>query len=76
MGKDSAGWIVAVGGSKSQEPLMEAAKKDGFRIIGLDRNPNNPLFDIAVPISTHEVEEAVRKINLLSSDHKISGVVL
>ena len=55
-------WVLTIGTGSSQAPLIEAARRSGYSIIGVDRSPNNDLVDIAIPISTYSTDKVINEL--------------
>ncbi len=54
--------VLVVGAGVLQVPAIERARKRGYRVVAVDRNPNAPGFafaHVAAPISTMDVEAVV-----------------
>ncbi|MCS6984492.1 MAG: hypothetical protein NZM25_05110 [Leptospiraceae bacterium] len=69
-------YFISLGAGENQLPLIEAAKKLGFRIIGVDRNIDAigfPLCDIRIEESIHNYRRIFLKINLGTLDGNIVG---
>lgn len=52
-------WVLSVACGKSQEPLLKAAKKQGYSIIGVDQSPSSDLVDFPIRLSTHDTEKVL-----------------
>lgn len=67
-------WVLSVACGKNQEPLLKAAKAQGYSIIGVDQSPSSDLVDIPIPLSTHATEEVLSELR--DGDHpKFEGVL-
>lgn len=66
--------IMVIGAGKAQVPLIEAAKKEGYRSIVCDRNPDAPgaaLADEFIKVSTKDRDGLYRT----AREKKIDGIV-
>ena len=54
-------WIISIGTGKSQRKLILQAKHMGFKIIGIDRNPDVDLVDDHLKISTYLQKEIIKE---------------
>lgn len=68
-------WILVLGTGPSQAPLIHAARRRGFSIIGIDRLPNPNLVDVEIPISTYEADKIINELDDGKKYPKPSGVL-
>lgn len=52
-------WVISIGTGRNQAPLILAAQNAGYRVLGVDREPNLNLVDDALTISTHDATQIV-----------------
>ena len=57
-------WIIVVGTGTSQEPLIKKSKEKGFKVLGIDRNPNYKIIDRAIKFSTYEYKKVIEEIKV------------
>jgi len=68
-------YYISLGAGENQKPLIEAAKKKGYLVIGIDKNINAP----ALPICDLVIEESVtnyRKIAYKIGTSLIEGEII
>ena len=68
-------WIISIGTGKSQHKLISQAKHLGFKIIGIDRNPDEDLVDDHLKISTYLHKEIIKELDDSISNREIAGVI-
>ena len=68
-------WIIVVGTGTSQEPLIKKSKEKGFKVLGIDRNPNYKIIDRAIKFSTYEYKKVVEEIKSKFSNYEFKAVL-
>ena len=68
-------WIISVGTGSSQKPLIESAKRSGYKILGIDKNPNNEIIDYQIQESTYDHEKVIEHLSSIPFIEKIIGVI-
>ena len=69
-------WVAIIATGPTQQPLIEAAKAKGFKIIGIDRDSDNPLIDNALAISTFDTDEVLKEFKTNRDNYpNIEGVL-
>lgn len=68
-------WILIIGTGPSHAPLIEAARRRGYSIIGVDRSPNTDLVDISIPISTYSTDKVIDELGKTNKYPKFEGVL-
>ena len=68
-------WVVVIGTGPSQEPLISNAKKLGFKVAGIDKNPNSNIIDYPISISTYDYDKALNAVKSLPFISKIKGII-
>lgn len=67
-------WVLSVACGKNQEPLLKAAKKQGYSIIGVDHSPSSDLVDLPIRLSTSDTEKVL--LELKNGDYPKFDAVL
>lgn len=68
-------WVISIGTGRSQAPLILAAKNAGYRVLGVDREPNFALVDDALTISTYEAPQIVAALAEYSRHRRFKAVL-
>lgn len=68
-------WLISIGTGISQEPLILSAKKLGYKVAGVDQNPNELIVDHTIKISTYEYDLILKEISRLPFKNNINGVI-
>jgi len=71
-------FFVSIGAGINQIPLIKAARKNGFQVIGVDQNSSAPGFyycDLKIQESIRDYENIYIKLRELLVDGKISAVM-
>lgn len=66
--------MLSVACGKSQEPLLKAARHQGYSIIGVDQSPSSDLVDLPICLSTYDTEKAL--FELKNGDYPTFDAVL
>jgi phosphoribosylaminoimidazole carboxylase (NCAIR synthetase) len=83
-GKKSGGYegkrpaVISIGAGKNQLPLILVARKMGWSVIAVDRDPNAPGFrhaDVCITSSTHDTNSVMAMLYQLNDDYSFEGVV-
>jgi hypothetical protein len=70
--------IICLAAGVSQLPLIKAAKKAGYLVIAIDRNPEAPGFSLAdkrIIESTYDTERVLNALHSLAKHHHFCGLV-
>ena len=67
-------WLVSVGTGPNQISLIRAAKKLGYKVIGIDQKPNEFEIDKSIPISTYDWQTARDYVLEMSATYDIKGI--
>ena len=70
--------IINLAAGNSQMIVIKKAKEMGFRVIGVDRNPDAPGFELCderIVLSTYDAWPIIEKIILLKERYHILGVI-
>lgn len=70
--------LICIGAGNSQYPVIFEAKKLGYAIIAIDRNPSAPGFNISdeiINLSTFDADLLFQPIEKLSNKYKITGIL-
>ena len=68
-------WIISIGTGKSQRQLISQAKHMGFKIIGIDRDPDVNLVDDNLKISTYSQQGITKELGDTILNREIAGVI-
>ena len=68
-------WIISIGTGKSQRQLISQAKHMGFKVIGIDRDPDVNLVDDNLKISTYSHQGIIKVLGDAILNRKIEGVI-
>lgn len=71
-------FLLSVGAGLSQQPVIQTAKKLGYRVAAIDRNPKAPGFsdsDVCVVASTHESTGLMNLIREKLGNQRITGIL-
>ena len=68
-------WIISIGTGKSQRQLISQAKHMGFKIIGIDRDPDINLVDDNLKISTYSQQGIIKELGDTILNREIAGVI-
>ncbi|MBW1613123.1 MAG: hypothetical protein JRJ57_03940 [Deltaproteobacteria bacterium] len=70
--------IICLGAGVSQLPLIQAAKRRGYNVIAIDRNPKAPGFllaDIKIVESTYDTAKVLNALHSFEKRHHFIGLV-
>lgn len=70
--------VVTIGAGRSQLPLILSARRMGFQVVAVDREPGAPGFghaDAGVTTSTHDTSGVVRELRELRGQYDFRGVL-
>jgi len=77
---NSEKWVLAIATGKHQRPLIYAAQEEGFKVLGIDKNPDNSIADKHLKCSTYdhlrclnEIKEIIKYVNLFGVIARVSG---
>ena len=76
--KSRVKYFVSIGAGYNQIPLIQEAKKQGFNVIGIDKNASSPGFikcDLKDQESIDDYKEIYTKLQELLFDGKIFGIL-
>lgn len=68
-------WLISVGTGTNQIPLIRSAKELGYKVMGLDRYPNEKVVDDFIPLSTYDYAEAYVQVAKAAKKHNFKGVL-
>lgn len=68
-------WVVSIATGASQIPLINAALKEGYKVIGVDQSPNYDNVDMGIPISTYCTQDVLNLFRKNNTYPIISGVL-
>jgi len=68
-------WVLSIGTGPNQAPLIGAARKLGYSIIGVDQSPNLDLIDIPIPISTYFTQDVIDELIKTGRYPRFEGVL-
>jgi len=68
-------WILCIGTGQSQLPLINAAKKFNFKILGIDQSPNFNIVDEGITISTYNSKEVVNNLKKFHKSKTFDAVI-
>jgi len=75
---DSPKCLICLGAGVSQLPLIQAAKRRGYSVIAIDRDPDAPGFslsDIKIIESTYDAENVLNALHSIEKQHHFCGLV-
>ena len=70
--------VISLGAGVNQLPLIVTAKKMGWSVVAVDRDPNAPGFahaDVGIQKSSHDTESVIDALNHISDYFSFRGVV-
>jgi hypothetical protein len=68
-------WVISIGTGFSQAPLIRVAKQSGYRILGIDRVPDQNLVDDCLAISTYESDQVLYALSNHPERQRIQAVL-
>lgn len=68
-------WALSIGTGRNQQPLIDIAKKKGYRVIGVDRAQNCDKLDELIQLSTFDTDKVLTRISNWKDAGNISGIM-
>jgi hypothetical protein len=68
-------WVVSIGTGPSQRPLIAAARAGGWRVLGVDRAPDNELVEASVACSTWDADAVLAAVAAHSVRLRIRAIL-
>jgi hypothetical protein len=68
-------WVISIGTGPNQAPLINTAKRSGYRVLGVDQAPNKSIVDSVLTISTYETEKILNALAKHTTHKNIRAVL-
>lgn len=68
-------WVISIASGHAQKPLIEAAKKRGYKVMGVDQIPDFDILDDAICTSTYDVDLVLAKIQARFDNEQPQAII-